>query len=201
HRLPFRSRGTDEFRPVTPSESSKALIRKGRTEEPMMSETPAGGVNAPQTVTVHDPSRNRVRPLVATRPVWLVGVVATVVGAVVTELFALGAGGLGVPRKAAPMGAAGAQEIPTFGFAFGVLMYSVVGIVLAVALARWAKRPARTFVVTTVALTALSFVPPILAPHTAMSTQVVLCLSHLVAAAVIIPTLALRLKHVEDGAD
>lgn len=162
-----------------------------------MSDNPTGGMSAPRAVAPSGtPSRNPSGSFVTTRPVWLVGIVVSVVGALVTEVFALGARGIGVPMAAASPGAERAQEIPAFGFAFGVLFYAVVGIVLAVALARWAKRPARTFAVTTITLTALSLVPPILAPHTATSTQVVLCLSHLVAAAVIVPALTRRLQHV-----
>ncbi|MEV7141433.1 DUF6069 family protein [Streptomyces tauricus] len=131
----------------------------------------------------------------ATRPVWQVGVVAVLAGAVVTEAFALVARGLGVPMDAASPGATEAAEIPVGGFAGGVLFWAIVGVVLAMAVARWAQRPARTFVVTTVALTALSLVGPAVAPHTATSTQVVLAVSHVVAAAVIIPLLARRLSH------
>ncbi|WP_413760332.1 DUF6069 family protein [Streptomyces sp. MMBL 11-3] len=133
--------------------------------------------------------------VLAARPVWQVGVVAALAGAVVTEVFALVARGAGVPMEAAGPGAAEAAEIPVGGFAGGVLSWSVVGIVLAMGLARWAKRPGRTFVVVTVALTALSLVGPAVAPHTAVSTQIVLAVSHVVAAAVVIPLLATRLAH------
>ncbi|MGP3983633.1 DUF6069 family protein [Streptomyces sp. KR80] len=138
-----------------------------------------------------------IRSVVTTQPVWRVGVLAAVTGAVVTEVFALGARALDVPMKAGGPGAKAAEAIPPFGFAMGVLFWSVVGIVLAVALARWAKRPARIFVVTTVTLTVLSLAGPIMATHTATTTRVVLALSHLVAAAVIIPALAVRLGHRE----
>ena len=133
--------------------------------------------------------------LLDTRPVWQVGVLATLAGAVVTETFALVVRGAGVTMQAASPGDTEAAEIPVGGFFGGVLFWSVAGIVLAVCLARWAKRPARTFVVTTVALTALSMAGPALAPHTATSTQIVLAVSHLVAAAVIIPLVARRLAH------
>ncbi|MGW0911727.1 DUF6069 family protein [Streptomyces sp. NPDC002784] len=139
-------------------------------------------------------TRSTLESSLAQRPVWLVGIVATVAGAVVTEAFALGARAAGVPMDAAGPGAAEAAEIPVGGFAGGVLFWSVAGIVLAVALARWARRPARVFTVTTVALTALSLVGPAVAPHTATSTQIVLAVSHVVAAAVIIPLLARRLS-------
>ncbi|MFF7871487.1 DUF6069 family protein [Streptomyces qaidamensis] len=134
--------------------------------------------------------------LLATRPVWLVGILATLAGAVVTEAFALVARAAGVPMEAAGPGATEAAEIPVGGFFGGVVFWSVAGIVLAVAFARWAGRPARTFTVTTVALTALSLVGPAVAPHTATSTQIVLAASHVVAAAVVVPLLARRLAHV-----
>ncbi|TPQ19092.1 DUF6069 family protein [Streptomyces sporangiiformans] len=148
-------------------------------------------VNVSQT-TVASPSS---AGFLATRPVWQVGALATLAGAVVTEAFALIARGAGVPMDAASPGAKEAAEIPVGGFAGGVLFWSVAGIVLAVALARWARRPARTFVVTTLVLTALSLAGPAVAPHTATSTQIVLAASHVVAAAVIIPLLARRLSH------
>jgi hypothetical protein len=72
------------------------------------------------------------------------------------------------------------------------VLWSAVGTVLAMTLARWAKRPARTFVVTTVVLTVLSFGPVVTADADA-ATQVALVLSHVVAAAIVIPALALRL--------
>ncbi|MFJ3622598.1 DUF6069 family protein [Streptomyces iakyrus] len=134
--------------------------------------------------------------LLSTRPVWLVGILATLAGAVVTEAFALVARAAGVPMEAASPGATEAAEIPVGGFFGGVLFWSVAGIVLAVVLARWAERPARTFTVTTVALTALSLAGPAVAPHTATSTQIVLAASHVVAAAVVVPLLARRLAHV-----
>ncbi|MBC7268359.1 MAG: hypothetical protein H5T76_06490 [Streptomyces sp.] len=148
-----------------------------------------------QTSTAVSPS-SRVTAFLAARPVWLAGVLAALAGAVVTEAFALVARASGVPMAAANPGAEEAATIPIGGFVGGVLFWSVAGIVLASALARWARRPARTFVVITVALTALSMAGPAVAPHTATSTQIVLAVSHLVAAAVIIPLLAGRLSAV-----
>jgi hypothetical protein len=152
-------------------------------------------VTTPQTQAPQTTSRS-ISGLLSARPVWLVGVLATLAGAVVTEVFALVARAAGVPMEAASPGAKEAAEIPVGGFFGGVLFWSVAGIVLAVALARWARRPARTFTVTTVALTALSLAGPAVAPHTATSTQIVLAASHVVAAAVIVPLLARRLAHV-----
>ncbi|QCD54121.1 DUF6069 family protein [Streptomyces hawaiiensis] len=151
-------------------------------------------VSTPQIQATRTESRSTAR-LLLTGPVWLVGVLAALAGAVVTEAFALATRAAGVPMEAAGPGATEAAEIPVGGFFGGVVFWSVAGIVLAVALARWAERPARTFTVTTVALTALSLAGPAVAPHTATSTQIVLAASHVVAAAVIVPLLARRLSH------
>ncbi|GAA4559694.1 MULTISPECIES: DUF6069 family protein [Streptomyces] len=148
-------------------------------------------VTTPQAQAPRTPSG-----LLSTRPVWLVGILATLAGAVVTEAFALVARAAGVPMEAASPGATEAAEIPVGGFFGGVVFWSVAGIVLAVVLARWARQPARTFTVTTVALTALSLAGPAVAPHTATSTQIVLAASHVVAAAVVVPLLARRLSYV-----
>jgi hypothetical protein len=146
-----------------------------------------------QTTTTQSTVAPAPSRFLAARPVWLAAVLVVLAGAVVTEAFGLAARGLGVPMEAASGGAKEASEIPVGGFAFAVLFSSVAGIVLAVALARWAKRPARTFFVTTVALTVLSLAGPAIATHTATSTQLVLAISHLVAGAVIIPPIAHRL--------
>ena len=49
-----------------------------------------------------------------------------------------------------------AEPIPVFGFWFATLLWTAVGILMAVAMTRWAKRPAHTFTVTVVILTAVS---------------------------------------------
>jgi hypothetical protein len=57
---------------------------------------------------------------------------------------------------------------------------------------RWAPRPRAMFVTTTVVLTLVSFLPAVTA-DTDTATSVVLCVTHVVAAAVVIPMLASRL--------
>ena len=74
------------------------------------------------------------------------------------------------------------------------LMASAVGLVLAVAILRYAKRPARTYLVVTGVLTALSFAPSVTAGHATTATKLVLCLTHLVAAAIIVPAVTARLR-------
>ncbi len=87
----------------------------------------------------------------------------------------------------------GGKAIPLVGFAQLTLIASIVGTVLAVVLSRRATRPRRTFVVTTVVLTALSIIPDVLA-DASTSTRLTLALSHVVAAVIVIPALASRLS-------
>ncbi|WP_345482543.1 DUF6069 family protein, partial [Actinopolymorpha pittospori] len=61
-----------------------------------------------------------------------------------------------------------------------------------VALARWARHPRRTFLRTTVVLTALSLVPDAIADASS-PTKALLMLTHLVAAAIVVPAIARRL--------
>jgi hypothetical protein len=121
------------------------------------------------------------------------GAAAGVLGAVAAELFARVCYAAGVSLDAGNIGGHTAEPIPFGGFFEITLVWAAVGTLLAIALARWAKHPQRTFVVTTVALTALSLLAPITAGATATSTKIVLALSHVVAAAIIIPALARRL--------
>jgi len=87
----------------------------------------------------------------------------------------------------------GGTPIPVFGFAVLTVICSVVGLVLAVVLARSARRPRTAFVRTTVVLTALSLVPDVLADASA-ATKVLLMLTHVVAAVIVIPAIARRLS-------
>lgn len=83
--------------------------------------------------------------------------------------------------------------IPVPGFAMLTAIFSVVGLVLALGLRRFASRPRVAFVRTTVVLTALSLVPDVLA-DAAPTTKMLLMLTHLVAAAIVIPAVARRLS-------
>ncbi|MCA2225232.1 DUF6069 family protein [Nonomuraea aurantiaca] len=87
----------------------------------------------------------------------------------------------------------GGAPIPASGFAVLTGIFSVVGLALALVLARWARRPRTAFVRTTLVLTALSLVPDVLADASA-ATKVLLMLTHVVAAAIVIPAIARRLS-------
>jgi Family of unknown function (DUF6069) len=93
----------------------------------------------------------------------------------------------------------GGETIPLSGIAVVTGVFSVVGIVVAAALLRWSSRPSETFVRTTVALTALSLVPPWLV-GAAPSTSVALVVLHLLAAALVIPSVAASLRATSSAA-
>jgi peptidoglycan/LPS O-acetylase OafA/YrhL len=128
------------------------------------------------------------RPRTALAPVWRTGAIATVAAAVAAVVLAVVASAIDVPLTI------DGEEIPVLGFGTMALLWSAVGTGMAAVLARRAKRPARTFVVTTIALTIVSFVPVVNA-DASTATQVTLALAHVLAAAIVIPALALRLAH------
>jgi hypothetical protein len=139
------------------------------------------------TTTFIAPTR-QARPESATTPkhAWRTGMLAGVTASVATSAVAAGARALDVSLKV------GGQAIPVVGFAQLTFVASIIGTILAVVLSRRANRPKRTFVVTTMALTVLSVVPDVLADAHA-STRFTLALTHVVAAAIVIPALASRL--------
>jgi hypothetical protein len=85
------------------------------------------------------------------------------------------------------------EPVPVAGFGTLTALFSLIGLALAAVLARLAKTPRRTFVRTTVVLTVLSFVPDLLS-DTAPATKALLMFTHLVAAAIVIPAIARRLR-------
>jgi hypothetical protein len=117
------------------------------------------------------------------------GFIATVAAVVATTLAAALAEGVGVDFEIPD----GGETIPLSGFAVVTGLFSVVGIVIAAALLRWSARPAERFVQTAGTLTAISLVPPLLSEADTAATTTLLGL-HLVAATVMIPTLARSLR-------
>ncbi|WFE47876.1 DUF6069 family protein [Verrucosispora sp. WMMD1129] len=82
--------------------------------------------------------------------------------------------------------------IPVAGFGVLTAFFSLIGVVIAALLSRLARRPRRTFVRTTVVLTVLSLVPDVVV-DAGPATKALLMLTHLVAAAIVIPAVARRL--------
>ena len=140
------------------------------------------------TTTTNTATTNIEAPAGTTRAraFWAAGLASGAVAAVATTVVAAVARAVDVPL------AIDGEPIPLLGFAQLTLMGAVIGTVLAVSFAKWARHPQRTFVITTVTLTALSLVPDVLADATTGS-KLVLMFTHLVAAAIVVPTLAKRL--------
>lgn len=134
-----------------------------------------------ETSTHTAPARTR-----RARALWAAGLASGAVAAVATTVVAAVARASDVPL------AIDGEQIPVFAFAQLTMMGAVIGTVLAVSFSKWARRPHRTFLVTTVALTVLSLVPDVMADATTGS-KLVLMFTHLVAAAIVVPTLARRL--------
>ncbi|MCX5008447.1 DUF6069 family protein [Streptomyces sp. NBC_00638] len=126
---------------------------------------------------------HRLRGLVGT------GFIATLAAMVATTLAAALAQAAGVDFEVPD----GGETIPLSGFAVVTGFFSVVGIVIAIALQRWSARPAERFVWTAVSLTAISLVPPLLSGANTATITALLGL-HLVPATVMIPTLARSLR-------
>ena len=121
------------------------------------------------------------------QPVGKHGVAAAVVASVATTVLAAVASAAGV-SFADGTGA----SIPIGAFAQLTLVFSLFGVGIAAVMARKVRRPRPTFVRTTVALTALSCVPDVTFGFDAGSAATLIAL-HIVAAAIVVPTLARRL--------
>jgi peptidoglycan/LPS O-acetylase OafA/YrhL len=127
-----------------------------------------------------------VRRELTAKSLWATGAVAGLVASAATVAVASLARAIDVPLTV------GGQTIPLLGFAQLTFVASVIGTVLAVMMSRRASRPRQTFATTTILLTALSIVPDVLA-DARTATRVALALTHVVAAAIVIPALASRL--------
>jgi hypothetical protein len=125
----------------------------------------------------------RIRRLAST------GVIATLVATASTTLGAALCRAVGVDFEVPD----GGETIPLSGVAVVTGFFSVVGIVIAVALLRWSARPAERFLWTAVSLTVISLVPPLLSGADTATIAALLGL-HLVAATVMVPTLARSLR-------
>ena len=121
------------------------------------------------------------------RPSWRTGAAAGLAAAAATTTVAAVAHAAGVSFESAP-----GEAIPILGFAQLTLFFTAVGVVIARVLARRARQPRRTFVRTTVVLTAASVVPDLVMPFD-VASKLCLMATHLIAAAIVIPALSARL--------
>ena len=123
----------------------------------------------------------------ATSPLWRAGIVSGVVAAAATTAIAAAADASGHAI------AVGGEQIPLIGFAQLTIVGALLGLALAAVLSRRAARPRRTFVIATVVLIVASLLPDAVADATAVS-KLLLMTTHLVAAAIVVPALARRLR-------
>ena len=138
---------------------------------------------------VAGPAPGRIRHTHRLRGLAATGLVATVAAMVATVLAAALAQAVGADLEVPE----GGETIPLPGFAVVTGFFSVAGVIMAAAFRRWSARPAERFVETAVTLTAISLVPPLLSGAGPATTTALVGL-HLVAATVMIPTLAWSLR-------
>jgi hypothetical protein len=139
---------------------------------------PIAGLAPAQTTPTH-----RFRALVLT------GSLAALTAMLATTLAAALAKAAGVNFEIPN----GGETIPLPGFAVLTGIFSTAGILIAVALLRSSANPAKRFLWTTLSLTTISFVPPLLAGANPATTTALIGL-HLIAATVMIPTLTKCLR-------
>jgi hypothetical protein len=116
------------------------------------------------------------------------GAAAGACAAAATTAIAAVAHASGVSFENAP-----GKAIPLAGFAQLTLVFTLVGVLLAAGIRRRSANPRSTFTKVTIVLTGLSLVPDLTMGFAAASA-VTLMATHLVAAAIVIPTLARRLR-------
>ena len=148
--------------------------------------TPTNTATGTQTSFSSSPTTTAATPKFATPKLWRTGASAGLVAAGATAAVAAQASAADVSLKVS------GEAIPVIGFAQVTFVASLIGAAIAIVVSHRASRPRRTFVNTTLALTVLSIVPDVLA-DAQTSTRLTLALTHIVAAAIVIPVLASRL--------
>ena len=134
------------------------------------------------TTTQHESGGQSTHP--STRRLFQVGALAGAIAAVCTTVVAA------IARAADVSLDINAEAIPIPAFAWWTIIGSALGVVLARLL-----RERRRFVIVTAVAAGLSLIPAIAAPDDT-ATKAVLVGTHLLAAAIIIPTLSQRLTAV-----
>ncbi len=131
---------------------------------------------------------------------WAVGAAAGIVSSLVVIAFVAVAEAAGAPMEVAENSTKPPEHIPLLGYGTVILGSTLVGLLLATALARWAGRPRPTFVIVTLVLTAVSFAFPATTTATT-ATKVVLAVTHVLPAVLIIPVIAAHLPLRRAGTD
>lgn len=146
--------------------------------------TTVPAIPVPPASATSTPARDAIAPVGS---LLLVGSAAAATAAAATAILAVVGHAVGVSTDMA------GAPIPASGFAVMTVVFSILGLVIAAALRRFASHPRTAWIRVTVVLTALSFVPDLLA-EAAAPTKALLMLAHVVAAAIVIPAVARRLS-------
>jgi hypothetical protein len=134
------------------------------------------------------------RPAWTNRPLWQVGLVAALIAAAANTVLYVVARLAGVPLELTEVFSDHFGRMAVHSFVLATLLEGgAVGTIAAAACQRWAPRPRTSFIALAVVGTMVSFWLP-LASDATTATMVVLSLSHLVAALIIVPALALTLS-------
>ena len=128
------------------------------------------------------PTTTSTTAATGTPSLWKTGMRAGACAAVATVAIA------GIATAAGVSLDTGGEAIPLLAFPQLTLVFTVVGILIARAIRRRAHDPRSTLLRVTVALTALSLVPDAML-DAGVATRATLMLTHLVAAAIVIPAL------------
>jgi hypothetical protein len=135
-----------------------------------------------------------IAPRLDGRPLWQVGLVAALVAAAGNVIVYVVARAADVPLELTEVFSDDFVRMPVSSFVLGTLLDGgVVAILLAAACRRWAPRPRVWFVTLAVIGTVASLGMPLASDGTT-ATVVVLSISHVVAALVIVPALAIALR-------
>ena len=132
----------------------------------------------------------------ARRPVWQISYLSGFAASIIVETCGLAARTAGVPMKAAGIGSHHATPITVGMFAMGTMVVTFWFTFAVILMARFAQNPKRTYLSTALPLLALSLAVPLAAADTAVSTKLTLVAAHLIAGAIIIPTVAERLSRL-----
>jgi hypothetical protein len=135
------------------------------------------------TITIASTSGTPTRPTL-----WWPGVGFAAAGAAAATLTAAAAHAAGASLEIA------GEAIPLPGFTQLAFVFSLIGVLIAAGLRRWSDRPRTLFVRSTVVLLVLSFVPDLITPDMTTATRIALIATHVVAAAIVIPGIASRLR-------
>ena len=112
---------------------------------------------------------------------------------VAVETWGLAWRAAGVPMRVAGLGSHHATPVTVGMFAMGTMVVTFWFTFAVVLIARFANNPRRTYLRTALPLLVLSLAAPLAAADTATSTKLTLAAAHLIAGAIIIPTVARRL--------